>query len=320
MSDRGAVEAPSLYHYLAEPYRAVAGHMAFVGAIPALGMAHAGEGHGRHVLVIPGLMSDDLSTRLMRKTIDLAGYRSHGWRLGRNIGPTRTAIEGVVTRLEDLATRQHGPIPVIGWSLGGLFARGLATLRPQLVDRVITMGSPIKHLPHTRWTSGPPTTQTRSSRPLRYFRSRTASCTGRPPACTTDHAPKTSRSTDPISGSAPTPPSSTSSSTGSQCQCTTGSPSAPNPLSHTCFRIPTQSSSDSRRDCRHRAYRPNHVCDGSRSACIRAYSWRTNSAELWSPSASCSSASTAHAVSWYGSSCTERCAMTSACSNSPRLR
>lgn len=153
MSDRVAVETPSLYHYLAEPYRAVAEHLAFVGAIPALGMAHAGEGQGRHVLVIPGLMSDDLSTRLMRKTIDLAGYRSHGWRLGRNIGPTRAAIEGIVRRLEDLANRQGGPIPVVGWSLGGLFARDLAMLRPHLVDRVITMGSPVNTI-HKRQSSG----------------------------------------------------------------------------------------------------------------------------------------------------------------------
>ena len=153
MSDRVAVETPSLYHYLAEPYRALAEHMAYVGAIPALGIAHAGEGHGRHVLVIPGMMSDDLSTRLMRKTIDLAGYRSHGWRLGRNIGPTRVAIEGIVTRLEDLAQRQGGPIPVVGWSLGGLFARELATLRPHLVDRVITMGSPVNAI-HKRQSSG----------------------------------------------------------------------------------------------------------------------------------------------------------------------
>lgn len=143
MSDRVAVEAPNLYHFLAEPYRAVTEHVAFFSAIPTLGMMHAGEGKGRHVLVIPGLMADDRPTWLMRKTIDLAGYRSHGWRLGRNIGPTCEALEGIVMRLEDLATREGGPIPIVGWSLGGLFARELATLRPHLVDRVITLGSPV---------------------------------------------------------------------------------------------------------------------------------------------------------------------------------
>jgi pimeloyl-ACP methyl ester carboxylesterase len=67
-----------------------------------------------------------------------AGYRAHGWELGINQGISHDLFDRMLRRLDGLA----GPVSLVGWSLGGLYARELAKLRPDAVDRVVTLGSP----------------------------------------------------------------------------------------------------------------------------------------------------------------------------------
>src|SRR5262249_48286785 len=71
-------------------------------------------------------------------------YHVHGWRLGRNIGPTREVVEGMGARLDDLLGRHGRKISVIGWSLGGIYARAIAKLRPGDGRSVITLGNPFR--------------------------------------------------------------------------------------------------------------------------------------------------------------------------------
>jgi pimeloyl-ACP methyl ester carboxylesterase len=71
----------------------------------------------------------------------------HGWRLGRNIGPTAATVTGLRDRLLGLQSRYDAAVSVIGWSLGGIYARSLARDTPTAVRQVITLGSPI-HLAH----------------------------------------------------------------------------------------------------------------------------------------------------------------------------
>jgi len=66
----------------------------------------------------------------------------HGWQLGRNVGPTARVLDGLPLGLAGLAGRTGGPVSVIGWSLGGIYARELARDHPESVRRVITLGSP----------------------------------------------------------------------------------------------------------------------------------------------------------------------------------
>src|SRR5215211_6689071 len=93
---------------------------AFLGALPLLSLAPRGDGHP--VLVLPGLVASDTSTRPLRSFLKHRGYSVYGWRQGRNLS-------------------------LRGWSLGGLYARQLAKMMPDRVRSVITLGSPFAGSP-----------------------------------------------------------------------------------------------------------------------------------------------------------------------------
>lgn len=100
-------------------------------------------GHGEPVLVIPGFLADDAATSVLRKSLDTAGYRAFGWKLGFNLGMRLGLIEKMIARMEQASASCHGAkLVLIGWSLGGIYARELARRRPDLVRLVMTMGSP----------------------------------------------------------------------------------------------------------------------------------------------------------------------------------
>jgi pimeloyl-ACP methyl ester carboxylesterase len=104
----------------------------------------ATRGDGAGVLVLPGWLADDLSTRVMRRLLRDVGYYAHGWRLGRNYGPASHRIVALERRLLDLAERYGAPLTLIGWSLGGLYARELARRRRGAVRQVIALASPLR--------------------------------------------------------------------------------------------------------------------------------------------------------------------------------
>lgn len=97
----------------------------------------------RPVFVMPGFLAGDGSTRPLRRTLDRLGHTTYGWDLGRNLGPTPEILDGIVERIDELH-QKHGPIDVVGWSLGGIFARELARVAPHTIRQVITMGSPFQ--------------------------------------------------------------------------------------------------------------------------------------------------------------------------------
>ncbi len=133
-------QRPALGWYLTEPMRGVLTFSTLPFAAPWLRRAPRGDGHG--VLVLPGLLADDLSTGTMRAFLAGLGYAVRGWGLGRNLGPTDAVIDGMPRVLDQLATTTGRPVSVIGWSLGGVYARELARDHPDLVRQVITLGSP----------------------------------------------------------------------------------------------------------------------------------------------------------------------------------
>jgi pimeloyl-ACP methyl ester carboxylesterase len=135
-------DAPPLPLYLTEVPRAAGDFALYRAALPLAPLLPRGDGHP--VLVLPGLLADDRSTRIMRTTLRRLGYRVHGWRLGRNIGPTAACIADMHALVVDLHQRYGQPITIIGWSLGGIFARQLARDEARRVRQVITLGSPFK--------------------------------------------------------------------------------------------------------------------------------------------------------------------------------
>lgn len=106
----------------------------------AASVPHTGQ--GEPVLVIPGFLADDAATSVLRKSLKAAGYRSFGWKLGFNLGFRDDLVDRMVARLEAVHAECGQQVVLIGWSLGGLYARELARLRPELVRLVMTMGSP----------------------------------------------------------------------------------------------------------------------------------------------------------------------------------
>ncbi len=131
---------PSPLLLLTEPGRAAAEYGAHLAAGPVLRRAPRGE--GRPVLVLPGFLADDRSTLPLRRLLRSLDYRVHGWRLGRNLGPTQEIVEGLAARVSGLVEEDGEPISLVGWSLGGVFSRGLAFVAPEMVRMVVTLGSP----------------------------------------------------------------------------------------------------------------------------------------------------------------------------------
>ncbi|MCU1504021.1 MAG: hypothetical protein JWM12_3375 [Ilumatobacteraceae bacterium] len=128
---------------LAAEARAVPEFASFVATAGPLLMA-APRGDGHPVLVLPGFRGDDDSTRPMRWFLRRLGYQVHGWGLGINVGPTARITEGLTTRFTDLTKRYDEPVSLIGWSLGGVFARAVGGRAPGHVRQVITLGSPLR--------------------------------------------------------------------------------------------------------------------------------------------------------------------------------
>jgi len=117
---------------------------ALLPAYPFLRRAPAGDGHP--VLVLPGFMASDFSTRTLRRFLRDKGYAAHGWKLGRNVGPNAALVTALLERLRDVQRRYDRRVSLIGWSLGGIYARELARGTPELVRQVITLASPFRDL------------------------------------------------------------------------------------------------------------------------------------------------------------------------------
>ncbi|GAA1732701.1 alpha/beta hydrolase [Aeromicrobium alkaliterrae] len=108
------------------------------------------RGDGHMVLVLPGFTATDHTTLPMRHYLEDLGYLTSGWNLGWNLGITPDDEATLEQLIADLAA-EHGPITVVGWSLGGVYAREAARRRPELVRDVITMGTPIRGREGTEW-------------------------------------------------------------------------------------------------------------------------------------------------------------------------
>lgn len=99
-------------------------------------------GNGRAVMVLPGYLTGDVSSIRLRRSLRAAGYRAYGWDLGRNRGARADTLTRLKGRLETIHRREGKPIALVGWSLGGLFARELAKMAPEAVAMVVTLGTP----------------------------------------------------------------------------------------------------------------------------------------------------------------------------------
>lgn len=96
----------------------------------------------RSVMLLPGFGSHPLRMRRMARALTCAGHEVHHWGLGWNLGPTVENFAFLQDRLRHLSGQAGQPVALVGWSLGGLFARELARRQPDEVSMVVTMGTP----------------------------------------------------------------------------------------------------------------------------------------------------------------------------------
>lgn len=144
-----ATGAPALPLLLAESFEWP--KLLFSLVQPAAPMA---RGDGRPVLVYPGFLANDLATIRLRRSLRAADYSAQGWGLGPNLIVRENLLERLVQRLtatvaESRADGRGDKASLIRWSLGGIFAREVAKLRPDLIDRVITLGTPFSGVPRS---------------------------------------------------------------------------------------------------------------------------------------------------------------------------
>ena len=107
---------------------------------PLLMRAPRGDGHP--VLTLPGFLASDLSMAPMRRYLKELGYDAHAWNMGRNTGGIarmRAALRGRLAEIHESCGRK---VSIVGWSLGGVYARDPALQAPHMVRYVVTLGSP----------------------------------------------------------------------------------------------------------------------------------------------------------------------------------
>lgn len=115
-------------------------YAALLATLPWMRKLPKGDGHP--VLVFPGLGANDLTTAPLRTLLDSLGYATQPWQQGFNFGPRTGVLEQCRAHLEDLHRRHHRKVSLIGWSLGGIYARELAKECPALTRCVVTLGTP----------------------------------------------------------------------------------------------------------------------------------------------------------------------------------
>ena len=115
----------------------------FGAVIPAwftLKRAPMGDGHA--VLVFPGLSASDASTVPLRSYLHGRGYGVSGWNQGFNFGPRAGVLKTAKWQIQQAVATTGKKVSLIGWSLGGIYARELAKEMPGFVRSVITLGTP----------------------------------------------------------------------------------------------------------------------------------------------------------------------------------
>ncbi|GJL95854.1 MAG: alpha/beta hydrolase [Hyphococcus sp.] len=106
-------------------------------------MRHLPKGDGHPVLVLPGFLASDASTKPLRGLLKDLGYAPYAWGMGRNLKFNEEREAEMLGLLDDIYKEHGQKVSVVGWSLGGVFAREIAKANPEKVRLVISLGSPI---------------------------------------------------------------------------------------------------------------------------------------------------------------------------------
>ena len=133
------VRKPSLGKFFTEPIRAFKEKRYALDYLQKQTIPPQGDGHP--ILVIPGFLGDDSATYLLRAYLSKLGYTPFPWDMGYNLGNIKK-INLLLDKIHSLNHTYQRRVILIGWSLGGIYARQLAKEQPHLVEKIITLGAP----------------------------------------------------------------------------------------------------------------------------------------------------------------------------------
>jgi pimeloyl-ACP methyl ester carboxylesterase len=103
----------------------------------------APQGDGHPVMVLPGVLGNDMSMTVLSQRIEAQGYKVYGWDAGMNLGPSEETARHLEQHLARIyAENGNRKVSLVGYSLGGVYARELARKHPDMVRDVITLSSP----------------------------------------------------------------------------------------------------------------------------------------------------------------------------------
>lgn len=141
-----AMRAPH-FGLLSMEFRAFWEFGAVLPTWPLLQRAPAGDAHS--VIVFPGLAASDTSTFPLRRYLETLGYDVSGWEQGSNFGPRAGVLDAIKRMVIDTHHKVGRKVSLVGWSLGGIYAREIAKELPDCVRCVITLGTPFAGAPRS---------------------------------------------------------------------------------------------------------------------------------------------------------------------------
>jgi len=105
-------------------------------------------GHPRVVMLLPGFGTHPIRMRYMARQLEQAGHKVKRWGLGFNLGPSEGNFALLEDRVRRIRERYGQDVVLVGWSLGGIFAREIAKRHPEIIAKVVTMGTPFSGTPY----------------------------------------------------------------------------------------------------------------------------------------------------------------------------
>lgn len=139
--------APSWALMALEPFRAV---IEYAG-MHTMNRAALPRGDGHAVVLFPGLASDERAVKPLKEFCRGLGYAAHDWGRGFNTGPAGDPdawLDDLAHHVLGLTSAHPQPISLVGWSLGGIYAREVAKRLRGRVRQVVTIGTPFAGLTH----------------------------------------------------------------------------------------------------------------------------------------------------------------------------
>lgn len=137
------IKKPKLSLYWTESWRSF--FETIKGLIYLLTTKKTNEGQGRIVMVVPGLLTSDFWTLILRWFLQKKGYTVYGWEMGYNFG-TLEKLPLLAQKIQQISQNNQKKVSIVGWSMGGLFCREVSHQIPQYIEQIITLGSPFANV------------------------------------------------------------------------------------------------------------------------------------------------------------------------------